>query len=259
MNNGKLNVLSKGSPSKPALVFFHAFPFDARMWQTQLEFFSKDFYCIALDLPGFGGTSLSTDSMTFEHYVDLALNLLEEQNLESAVWCGLSMGGYLALRLYERAPELCRALVLCDTKAGADGNEAKLKRWGAIKTLRRSRSDFLEAQWKALVGAASYSNAALREQFNSLIASDDRAIGQGLVALVTRTDSTPLLKSIQVPTLILVGRDDVVTPVSEAQLMNEQISASELTVLDGVGHLSNLENSASFNSALNAFLSKLAD
>lgn len=258
MSAKALKVHTQGKIGNPVLLFLHAFPFSAEMWREQINLFSENFYCLAPDLPGFGESPLPDHAVTFESYVDAVLKYLEESKIDKSIWCGLSMGGYLALRMYGRSPEHCRALVLCDTKAGADGNEAKLKRWGALQMLQKSRDEFVEAQWTALTGESSKKNDILKSRFETLIAKvDDGGIASGLVALATRTDSTPNLSEIRVPTLIMVGEEDKVTPVSESEAMAQAIAGSELKILSKTGHLSNLESPHAFNDHLSTFLKAL--
>ncbi len=260
MSAKALHVHAQGKIGAPALLFLHAFPFSAAMWKEQLNLFSERFYCLAPDLPGFGESALPDHAVTFEHYVDSVLNYLKESGIEQAVWCGLSMGGYLALRLYERAPDQCRALILCDTKAGADGNEAKLKRWDAIQMLQRNRAEFIAAQWQALVGASSKNGGLLKMRFEEIIAgTSDRGIAAGLAAMATRTDSTPGLSKIRVPTLLVVGEEDKVTPVSESEAMSKAIAGSRVKIISKSGHLSNLENPQGFNDHLSEFLTSLSE
>lgn len=258
MSSKALKVQSQGKHGSPTLLFLHAFPFSAEMWREQINLFSEKFHCVALDLPGYGESARPDHAVTFESYVDSVLTYLAEAKIEKSIWCGLSMGGYMALRMYERAPELCRALVLCDTKSGADGNEAKLKRWGAIQMIHKSREEFVEAQWKALIGESSRKNDVLKSRFESLLARvETMGVVSGLVALSTRTDTTPSLSKIRVPTLIVVGDEDKVTPVAESEAMAKAISGSEMKVLSKTGHLSNLENPQGFNDHLSSFLNSL--
>lgn len=253
-----MRVFTKGKIENPALLFLHAFPMTGDMWKEQINFFSEDFYCVVPDLPGFGGSILPDSAVTFEYYVDSVLSYLKEAKIEKAVWCGLSMGGYLALRMYEKASDQCRALILCDTKSGADSNEAKLKRWAAIQSLQKNRTEFVEAQWQALIGDTSKKSFELKDRFEELVAEVvDRGIASGLVALATRTDTTQSLSQIRVPTLILVGREDKVTPITESEVMAKAITGSQLKIMNQVGHLSNLENPIEFNDHISEFLISL--
>lgn len=246
---------------KSNILFLHAFPFTAEMWENQNDYFSKKYNCFSPTLPGFGASSLPDHAITFEYYVDYILQYLEKNNLKKSIWCGLSMGGYLALRLYERAPEFCQGLILSDTKAGADANTAKLKRWDTIKAINNLANDlpkFHETQWNALIGESSQSNFQLKDHFQKLISqSSAKGIIAGLAALATRTDSLSMLTQIKVPTLILVGDEDKVTPLTEAELLHKSIKNSYLTILKKCGHLSNLERPEIFNKELEAFFYKI--
>jgi pimeloyl-ACP methyl ester carboxylesterase len=139
MDVNTLYVQTQGSYGKDPLIFLHAFPLSSDMWRDQMQFFSKTHYTLAPDLPGFGKSVLPSHAVTFEYYVESVLNFLKEAGIKQSIWCGLSMGGYLALRLYQKAPELCTGLILADTKALADDNLAKEKRWSSIKKLHSHR------------------------------------------------------------------------------------------------------------------------
>lgn len=254
-STGNLRVHTQGDSSSPTIVFLHAFPLSAAMWKDQMRHFSEKFYCVAPDLPGFGDSPLPDHAFTFEFYVDSVLTTLRDAQIQKSIWCGLSMGGYLALRMFERAPDLCRSLILCDTKAAADENEVKVKRWASIQKLRTNRDEFNKAQWQALIGNSSKENLSLKKNFEGLVgAAQSAGIASGLVAMATRLDSSPNLSRIQVPTLILVGEEDLVTPISDAQALAKGISGSKLAVVKQAGHLSNLEQSQAFNQELVSFL-----
>jgi pimeloyl-ACP methyl ester carboxylesterase len=146
-------------------------------------------------------------------------------------------------------------LVLCDTKAGADTNEAKLKRWDNIQLLKKNREEFLGAQWKALVSEESQRNLHLQQRFSNIIAQvTDEGIATGLVALATRNESSPYLSQISVPTLIVVGEEDKLTPPAEAEILHQGIRESQKILIPKVGHLSNLEDPQKFNDCLSEYL-----
>jgi pimeloyl-ACP methyl ester carboxylesterase len=237
------------------LIFFHAFPFSSKMWEKQVNEFSKDFKVHAIDLPGFGSTPLPEHPFTFEYYVEYVQAWLKERKIEKSIWCGLSMGGYLALRLYQLDPELCEGLILCDTKATLDGNEAKLKRWGAIKSVLHDRAKFDEFQWRNLISKSSHSNRDLQQEFMKWMSENsDAGIMNGVVAIATRSETANMLEHVKVPTLILVGEDDQLTPENDARFLQHSIPKSELKVIPRAGHLANLEAPKIFNEALSAFL-----
>jgi pimeloyl-ACP methyl ester carboxylesterase len=241
--------------SKPsALVFVHAFPLNSKMWEKQVEFFSKDYPCFALDLPGYGREPLPAGAVTFEAYVDCFEARLKEWGLVRSTWIGCSMGGYLILRALERLPELCERVVLCDTKAEPDGNEAKIKRWASHGAFRQDRDTFLANQWKSLVGEKAAIDPALFERFRALVSENaPEGVLAGLVALATRTDTRKVLARVRVPSLVIVGAEDKVTPPEDAEALHRGIAGSRLEVLQGVGHLPNLEAPEVFNRALKGF------
>ncbi len=256
--NTKLKVKTRGKIENPAIVFIHAFPLSSEMWMEQVQYFSEKFYCVAPDLPGFGESELPNHAFTFEFYVDAILNYLEQAKIEKAIWCGLSMGGYVALRMYERDPRKCAALILCDTKAAADNNEAKIKRGDALQSLQKNRNQFVQNQWKALIGETSQKESSIETRFYELIEkTSDAGISSGLVALATRTDSTQMLAKIAVPTLVVVGEEDKVTPVADAEFMAKCILGSQFKKIKNTGHLSNIENPKSFNETLFNFMNSL--
>lgn len=254
----KLSYKVRGDSTKPALVFLHAFPLHSGQWEEQFEFFAKDFYCVAPDMPGFGGAIRTTDTaLTFEAYVEHFRGVLDELKIRSATWIGLSMGGYLALRAYEVFGDRANALVLCDTKAGADGNAAKLKRWDSILSAEKDTAAFIQSQTQSLLGSRAKKNSKILEKFNALVKDTPvKEVQSGLLALATRNDLEESLEKISVPTLVVVGSEDAVTPLKEAQVLVSGIPRSSLAVLDGVGHLSNLEDASAFNLVLKTFLSR---
>lgn len=253
-----LYVQTQGSFGNEALIFLHAFPMTSDMWKEQMNFFSKTHYTLAPDLPGFGKCELPLHSITFEHYVDSMINFLKETGIKRSIWCGLSMGGYLALRMYERAPELCSGLILANTKAEADDNSVKEKRWHNIKMLHSHREEFTEKQWHAMVSKSSLKKANLKKCFYEIVSkSDDEGIISGLVALTTRMDNTETLSHIAVPTLILAGEHDKIITMNDIQFLQNNIPESRLEIIKEAGHLSNMENPEDFNRAMAEFLENL--
>src|SRR5947199_7733643 len=116
MPNPKLHYTDSGAPRKPALIFIHGFPFNRTMWKEQAALCERTFRVITYDQRGHGQSELGNTHYMFELFVDDLLGLMDTLKVERAVLCGLSMGGYVALRAAERQPERIRGLVLCDTK-----------------------------------------------------------------------------------------------------------------------------------------------
>jgi len=255
MDTDTLYVQTQGSFRNEALIFLHAFPMTSDMWKEQMNFFSKTHYTLAPDIPGLGKGTLPLHAITFEYYVDSFINFLKEAGIKRSVWCGLSMGGYLALRMYERAPELCSGLILSNTKATSDENGDKEKRWENIKMLHSHREEFVERQWHAMVSKTSLQNSKLKKCFKEIVSkSNEEGISSALVSLATRTDSTQTLAGITVPTLIISGEYDKIISMSDTRFLQDNIKDSRLKTISGAGHLSNMENPNDFNKAIAEFL-----
>ncbi len=241
------------------VVLLHAFPFNRSMWEPQVAALFGECRCIVPDLRGFGDSPRG-GPYTMDRYADDVGALLDALQIEQAVVAGLSMGGYVALALWRRHRQRVRALVLSDTRASADTAEGARKRLDLIEVARAQGVDAVIAlQLPGLIGKSTREkHPDLVEPIRSIMArSTVEGIVGGLEAMRTRPDSTPLLASIDVPTLVVVGDEDAITPVKDARVMHEAIRNSRLEVIPEAGHLSNLERPAAFNTALSDFVGSL--
>lgn len=241
------------------VVLLHAFPLNRTMWEPQIAALFGECRCIAPDLRGFGDSPQS-GPYTMDRYADDVVALLDALQIEQAVVAGLSMGGYVALALWRRHRKRIRALVLSDTRASADTPEAAQKRLDLIEVARTQGVEaVIDKQLPGLIGKSTREKQPdLVERIRSIMArSTVEGIVGGLDAMRTRPDSTPLLAGIDVPTLIVVGDEDAVTPPKDARAMHEAIPNSRLEVIPEAGHLSNLERPAAFNTALSDFVGSL--
>lgn len=244
-----------------AVVLIHGFPFSSAMWAPQLEALAKKGYrAIAPDLRGHGRSPAGDGLFTMDLFADDVLALLDRLSVRSAVLCGLSMGGYVALRAAEKAPDRVEALVLCDTRAEADGNPAKAQRVLAMKAVAdKGVAAFAEDFAKKLFAPATLAaDAPCVARVKTIMkANPELGVRGALLALAARPDATAFLPSIEVPTLILVGEHDAVTPPALSEAMKKAISGAELHVIPGAGHLSSVEAPDAFNARLLAFLERL--
>lgn len=240
----KLSVTRWGDPKGLPVVLLHAFPMSGAMWEPQKEAL-KAFDVHVPDLRGFGDTPL-VGPWLIEH---AAADVLESVP-ENPVVVGLSMGGYVALQCAQKA----RALVLCDTRAEADANENKLKRAAAIDFVRKNGVEaFLGPFLKDAVH-----NGNVHGFLNGVAAkSTPQAVMAALAALAARPDGVPGLAKITVPTAIIVGSQDKITPLPLSELMRSRIPGAELHIIPDAGHFSNAENPAAFNDRLVSFLKRL--
>jgi len=241
-----------------ALVLLHAFPLNARMWERQLTLADAGWHVIVPQLRGFDGGTGERQASSVDDYAGDVIDLLDSLHIDEAVIGGLSMGGYIAFAVLRHAARYVHALVLADTKSQADSPEAIEGRKRLLQTLdAHGAAGVADEMIPKLLGETTRRErpevvAQVREL---VLASSAAAIGAAIRALMSRPDSTPLLPTIHVPTLILVGVEDTVTPVANALEMQRGISGAELVQIPAAGHLSNLEQPEAFDAALARFLS----
>ncbi len=261
INDVPINYVDLGSSSAMPVLFVHGFPFSHAMWKPQLGEVSRRYRAIAYDIRGHGESYVGDGQYMIEGHVEDMLAFLDMLKIEKTVLVGLSMGGYIALRALERNPERFLAAVLCDTRSEADTNEGKLKRYEGMKSVKKDGSRaFADAFVKGVFARETLARLpGIVEEIHTVIAqTTPLSIAGTLLALACRTDTTPSLPSIRVPTLILVGEQDVTTPPAASESMHAKIPRSELHLIPRAAHMSNLENPEAFNQKLMAFLERVA-
>lgn len=241
----------------PTLLLLHGFPHDRSLWAPQLADPALGVRCIAPDLPGFGESG-PTDEANLDCWADWVAAFLDAIKVERAIVGGLSMGGYLAFALWRRHPHRVNALVLADTKAGADSEEARAKRRD-MQSLARAEGVGAVAE-RMITGMVGKTTRAERPAVIATLdammrRASEPAISDALDALMDRPDSAPTLGTITVPTLVLCGEEDALTPVAESEVLHAGIAGSTLGIIPRAGHASNLEDPAAFNGLLSRFLS----
>ena len=239
----------------PPIVFLHAFPLDRSMWAPQVGALIRRGRCIAPDMRGLGG-SAPGPPYSMDQYADDVAELLAALGVETAVVVGLSMGGYVAMALWRRHRSLIRALVLADTRSGADSEEGREKRVRLIEVARsRGSASVAEMQIASMIGETTRRRRpdVVESVRGMMAAAPVEGIVGALEAMMGRPDSTPTLDTIDVPTLIIVGDEDTLTPPSEAEAMQARIRGSRLEVVRQAGHICNLERPAAFNHLLIEF------
>lgn len=238
------------------LLFVHGFPLDGTLWQPQLDALSDSYRVIVPDLRGFG-ESPPSPSMTMEQYAGDLEKLLDRLKVDYVVLAGLSMGGYIAFAFYREYPDRVQGLVLVDTRAQADTDEIRANRAATVARVQEQGVAVLadEMVGKLLSPATLKHQPELVERVREMMA---RQSVEGVVAalrgMAERPDSRPMLGNISVPTLVVVGADDTVTPIADAEAMVNAIPGAELAVIPEAGHLSNLEQPEAFNQALREFI-----
>ena len=252
--DGQLRYLESGAGWP--LVLLHAFPLNADMWRPQLEQVPAGWRFIAPDLRGFGPIP-SRPAESVDDLAESVFALLQAFKIEGAAIGGVSMGGYVTFAMLRREPARFSQVVLADTRSTADT--------AAGRTGRQEMLDALDARGPAAVAdmmlprllGESTQNAQpeLTQHLRQMIESSDPAgVAGGIRAMMDRPDSTPLLDTIGVPSLVIVGEEDVLTPLADSEAMASRLPRCRLVKLPGAGHLSSLETSRAFSIALTDFL-----
>jgi pimeloyl-ACP methyl ester carboxylesterase len=244
----------------PAVLFIHGYPFDHTIWTHQVA--ALEGWCrIAPDLRGMGQSDAPDLGYSMETYAADLANLLDLLGAREVVLVGLSMGGYIAFEFLRRWRERVRALVLVDTRAEADTPEARMARETAAASARdQGAAAIAEAMLPKVLGGSTLRSApATVERMRTMMAATPvPGIVGALGAMRDRPDSTPLLATLAgLPTLVLVGDEDEVTPPAQARLMAETIPGASLVVIRSAGHVPPLERPAETTDAIVAFLAGL--
>lgn len=260
VNNVTLNYTERGLPQGLPIVFIHGFPFNHSTWEPQMKALPNHFRAITYDVRGHGESDVGDGQYSIEFFVDDLIALMDHLVIDRAILCGLSMGGYIALRAIERNPERVSGLILCDTRSEADSDEGKVKRSATVRSVKTKGAAFFAEEFVRLVFAPETfeTNPLLIASIKEMIeATSPLGICGTALALGGRTDTTKALASIKVPTLVIVGEQDQLTPPDAARAMQSKIAGSELRIIPHAAHLSNLENPVEFNKHLLGFLYKL--
>lgn len=260
VNNFNLSYDDVGDGSIP-IIFLHGFPFDKTMWQGQLDFFKSSFRLIACDIRGFGKSTDEESLLSIEMFADDLVTFMDKLYIDKAIVCGLSMGGFITLNAMKRFPSRFKAMILCDTQCIADTPEVKVKRYENIDEIEANGvTNFNEGFIKSVFHKDSLANKTeLVEQLRGVVFyNSQHVISQGLVALGGRSETCTSLSKIHIPTLIICGKGDQVTPLAQSKFMNKHIKGSILQVIENAGHVSNLEQPKEFNKYLGEFLTDLS-
>jgi len=252
-----------GDPStalRTPVLFIHGLPLDRTLWSAQTRGLGQVARVIAPDLRGFGESRLPTGAVTVETYADDLRDLLDALGIQRAVIAGLSMGGYTAFAFYRRYAPRVHALILADTRATPDPLEAKQRRDDNI-ALARTKGTAAVAEKMFPLMLTPKTIAERADLANAVRALMSRQPVEGVIAalraLRDRPDSTPTLAQITVPTLVVVGAEDTLTPPRDAEQMREGIRGARLAVIPNAAHLANLEQPDAFNHAGREFLLSL--
>lgn len=240
------------------IIFLHAFPLNRTMWAQQEEALSSRFRVITIDLRGHGESDAPLWHYSLDRAADDVRGVLDYLSIPQAIFVGLSMGGYILFAFYRKYAERIKGLVLANTKAQADTDEAARARFEMAQIAYtqgvRAIADIMIP--KLLSPATIRTRPELVQRVRSMIEGNQiSGIAGDLMAMAERHDSVLLLKQMTCPVQIIVGELDLPTPPSDAKLMAERIPNAHLVIIPDAAHLSNLEQPDLFNEAVGSFVS----
>jgi len=256
VNGLRLAYGDRGREHETALLLVHGFPLDRRLWAAQVDPFANMTRVISPDLRGHGRSQVVPGPFTMEQHADDLAALLDHLKVRQTVVAGLSMGGYVAFAFWRRYPKRVRGLILADTRAEPDGAAARAGRDAAMVTVQQmGAAAYADEMLPRLLAPANLADAKIAGAALKMMAEQPvEGIIGALGGLRDRTDSRDTLPTITVPTLVIAGDVDVITPPADARALTAAIPGARLVVIPKAGHLSPLENPRAFNAAVRTFL-----
>ena len=254
---GKLSLQYTDVGNGPAVLLLHAFPLNKDMWAPQVGALASKYRVIAPDGRGLGLSRPIPEALTMELFADDAAAILDHLGVNKVVVGGLSMGGYAALAFWKRHRARVGGLILSDTRAGADTAEGKAGRESFAVAALKNGIDWVVTEMSPKLQRPEplpAIDAEIRRLIHDNLTLGGAAAQRGMAQ---RADFTGLLPKIAVPTLVVVGEKDTLTPPAQAQAMASAIPNARLVQIPGAGHLTSLEDPTAFNAALIGFLTTL--
>lgn len=245
----------------PSVLLLHAFPLNSRMWEPQVRALNGKARLLAVDLPGFGLSPPLDGTPTLDDYAGAVCDLIDRLEIEKVIVVGLSMGGYVAFRLVERLGVRLRGLLLADTRASADTEEAALARHELAAEVEAQGVEVAAHEFiPKLIGTTTlHIHPGIVDRVRAIILENSVAgVAAALRAMASRPDSSALLERLRCPVVCVVGDEDVVTPPDVVSAMAARIPRAKLTVVGSAGHLTNLEAPEAFNEGLAGLIEEAA-
>lgn len=246
--------------SGPAILLGHSFLCSGEMWENQVSVLAESYRVINVDYRGHGQSSTIERDFDIYDLVDDMVAILDELEIEDAIWAGLSTGGFAALRAALTVPERVRAIVVSDASAAAESFYPKFK-YRALGLGARivGMRPFLPAVTPIMFGRTTLKeNPDLVDEWTpTLLSMELPSLLRFLETIITRDSLLDRLGEIQIPALVMVGEEDRAQPVARAREIADGIPGARLEIVPQSGHLSALEQPEAFNRALLDFLASL--
>lgn len=254
-----LKVFTRGNKNNKTIIFVHGFPYDHTMWDYQVEVLKENYYCVTYDIRGLGQSYIGDGQYTIKAFVWDLFSVMDGLHIENPILCGLSMGGYIALRAVEKEQERFSGLILCDTRSESDNNDGKIVRSNAIDKIN---VEGVESFVNDFVPKCFHDKTPKRqtEMYENVLSVTKKQNSIGvkgaLLAMLSRRDTTSTLKTFNIPSLVLVGKKDTLTPPDVMKEMAKKIKKSKYYVVPKAGHMAPLENPEFVNEKIIKFIEK---
>jgi 3-oxoadipate enol-lactonase len=258
INGNTLSYYDNQLENATTVILMHPFGFNKNIWNIQLKEFMYKYRIVSYDIRGHGKSGIGDGQYSLDLFAEDLIGLIDHLKLEKVVLCGISMGGYIALRANELRSSRFTGLILCDTKSYSDSNEEKMKRFNEIKEIKdKGIKYFAEEMMNKILSTGSINN--LKNNFfikESIESNSVTGICGTLLALASRTDTSENLKKIKVPALILSGEKDKSAFPVDSQYLKHFIPDSELHIIPKASYMANIENPSIFNRVFYEFVEK---
>jgi len=244
----------------PPVVLLHPFPANHKVWLPAAELLAGRYRLILPDLRGHGQSGAGAGAATMEKHASDLLRLTDASGVSRGVFAGVSIGGYVLFEFWRRHRERVAGLILCDTRAGADTEEGRTNRLKAADDVEKQGPvPFIDSMIPKLLGDTTRTTRPdvverARKMMLEMPVAGIAAVQRGMAA---RPDSVADLKTISVPTLVIVGAEDTITPLTEGELLQRQIAGSRLAVIPRAGHYAVLEQHEAAGKLIRRFLDGL--
>jgi len=247
--------LGSGSP----IVFVHGQPFNRSMWKYQVEYFQHNYRLIIPDLRGYGQSKTNDHIILLDEIALDIMYLLDELQIEKAIFCGLSMGGQILLDIYRLFPHRVKALIIADSDARGESEESYRNRLAlANRLLSKGMHQYTSEHIHEYIGSNTQTTRpdAYQHLFEMMTSTDAAGAAAVQRGRADRRDHVSILSSIKVPALIIAGSEDYFTPLPVAAIMAENIPGAQFISIDDAGHMPNMERPEEFNAAVSSFLNQ---
>jgi 3-oxoadipate enol-lactonase len=244
----------------PFLVLLHPYPTNHRFWEPVATALEEDFCLVIPDLRGHGASTVGSGAASMGKHSGDLLRLCDAVDIKKAIFFGVSIGGYILFEFWRRHHERIQALILCDTRAQADTAESRASRLEIADEVEAKGPDnYLDSMLPKLLGESTRHNRPdLVAQARGMMAQMRVAgIAATLRGMAARPDSVATLSTISVPTLVMAGQEDALTPVADAELMRSGIAGSQMAIIPAAGHYAPFEKPKETLQPVREFLQNL--